>query len=78
MQQAQARGNAWLQTNYMIPMDKRKDVPDWTNYYMYALERYFSFREAAEGNQEKEPRWYNDGVRYLMKTQAEDGSWTAG
>ena len=51
------------------------DVPMWTHYYMYALERYRSFQELIEGKVVPEPAWYNDGVEYLQKTQAADGSW---
>ena len=44
-------------------------------YYLYTLERYQSFRELAEGRKVAEPKWYNDGVAYLRKTQQRDGSW---
>lgn len=43
-------------------------------YYMYALERYMSFRELADGTDEKEPQWYNDGVQLLISSQKADGS----
>ncbi len=69
VQAALARGNRWMGANLKV------DWGPWTHYYLYALERYYSFREEAEGNVEKEPRWYNEGVRYLLKTQAEDGTW---
>jgi len=73
---AQARGQGWMGRNYRI------DAPQWTHYYLYALERYMSFRELAELEAtgrapEKSPRWYNDGVTYLLKTQAENGSWNS-
>ena len=44
---------------------------------MYALERYQSFKEAADGRVAVYPKWYNDGFAHLKKTQAEDGSWAA-
>jgi hypothetical protein len=71
---AETRGQSWMRHNYKI------DPPDWTHYYLYALERYMSFRELAELEAtgrapEKSPRWYNDGVAYLLKMQADDGSW---
>lgn len=69
VQAAFARGNRWMGANLQI------DWGPWTHYYLYALERYYSFREEAEGNIEKEPKWYNEGVRYLLKTQAADGHW---
>src|SRR4029078_6864473 len=46
-----------------------------THYYLYALERYKSFFEAAEGRVVKEPKWYNEGYAYLKKDQQADGSW---
>lgn len=49
----------------------------WTYYYMYALERYESFREYANGSFSKDPAWYNKGVSYLKQHQAEDGSWAS-
>ena len=61
--------NLWFARNYRI------DPPQWTHYYLYALERYQSFRELAQGRAEKEPGWYNDGVRFLAGTQHENGSW---
>lgn len=61
--------NAWMARNYKI------DQGQWNLYHLYALERYHSFRELAEGIKEDEPKWYNDGVRHLMKTQAENGTW---
>ncbi len=69
VREAQARGTQWMQANYKI------DPPGWTHYYLYALERYMSFMELSERKQEREPRWYDDGARYLIKTQAADGSW---
>ena len=65
-----ARGNRWFQANYTIT-----GRPIWNNYYLYALERYCFFREKDEGQIEKEPGWYNDGVRHLLKIQQQDGSW---
>lgn len=72
----QARGNGWFQKNEII------DAGMETLYYMYALERYQSFRELAEGRAAREkdtaegPKWYNAGVEFLKKTQAPDGSWS--
>ena len=66
----QQRGNSWFQAEYRI------DPPDETYYYLYALERYCSFRELAEGKGGKDPataegpRWYNDGVDFLIKNAA--------
>jgi hypothetical protein len=65
-----ARGNHWFQSNYKI------DPGRWTHYYLYALERYMSFRELDEGRHPAEPQWYQDGFRYLAGTQAADGGWS--
>jgi hypothetical protein len=70
LRRGEADGNAWFAKNYTInPMA-------WPFYYMYALERYQSFREFAENRTEKEPKWYNDGVEHLRKMQQSGGNWT--
>lgn len=45
------------------------------NYFLYSLERYWSFREQYSGTRVEEPAWYNDGVRVLKATQAPNGKW---
>ena len=62
-------GNQWFAENYTI------NISRWNIYYLYALERYMSFRELAEGKVEKEPSWYNDGVELLADSQHESGAW---
>jgi hypothetical protein len=66
---AQERGRDWMKRNYAI------ETPTFGFYYLYALERYQSFLEAAEGRSIKEPRWYNEGFSYLKREQLENGSW---
>ncbi len=49
-------------------------------YFMYAMERYMTFKEIAAGNPdakfgEDEPAWYNQGVEVLQKLQATNGSY---
>ncbi len=34
-----------------------------------------SVREFCGQRVEKEPKWYDDGARYLIKSQKDDGSW---
>jgi len=68
--QTAAAGNAWFDKHMTY------DVKQWTQYYMYAVERHRSFQELVEGKVVPEPAWYNDGVEYLQKTQREDGSWS--
>jgi hypothetical protein len=66
-----ADGDAWL---------KKQKVTDpaqqWFHYFLYAFERYHSFRELALNLNEPEPQWYNDLVAVLQKTQAANGSWS--
>jgi hypothetical protein len=69
VQAAMSRGDHWLGAHPTV------NPPQWTFYYLYALERYQSFHEETEGKIQKEPKWYNDGVRYLIKSQNENGSW---
>jgi len=72
---AQLDGNRFVAINYRI------DPHQWTHYYLYALERYMSFRELAEKdvakNSGRAANWYDDGVRYLLATQMDDGSWSS-
>ncbi len=56
-------------------MGKRKlEEKEWQYYYIYAIERYESFRELVEGYYVKEPKWYNDGVDFLASKQAGNGT----
>lgn len=71
LHRAQRDGNNWMQVNYSITQG------EWPFYYLYALERYQSFREFAEDRHEKSPFWYNDGVNWLRSKQAKDGSFNA-
>lgn len=66
------RGNAWMDKNYEVEIER------YTSYYLYALERYKSLQAILEASDDPEPEWYNNGVRYLMKTQDEKGSWETG
>lgn len=67
----QSAGNAWIRTNFKVDPEPEQ----WVFYYLYALERYWSFREAAEG--ERDQYWYHEGVRYLIRNQQSDGSWSS-
>jgi hypothetical protein len=69
VQRALDRGKAWMDKNFVI------EQRDYHLYNLYTVERYHTFREIAEGKPEAEPGWYNDGVRYLLKNQQQDGSW---
>jgi len=63
------RAHAWMKENYRIDIGVKR------YYYLYGLERYKSFQEAAEGVIEPEPKWYNDGYEFLAKDQQPNGSW---
>jgi hypothetical protein len=69
LRRAMNDGDAWFSANFNIR------ATEYQHYYMYALERYLSFRELAEGSREAEPAWYNQGVTHLGSTQAANGSW---
>jgi hypothetical protein len=64
-------GTAWFRKNYTIKPD------GFTHYYLYALERFMSFKEKADGHKVKEAPWYNDGYLYLKETQKENGAWVS-
>lgn len=55
-------GQSFFNKNYKI------DNGTWNSYYIYALERYNSYRELSEGKFEKEPGWYQDGYKLLAAT----------
>ena len=71
LRDAVSNGTNWFRKNYTISPD------GFTHYYMYALERFMSFKELADGKKIEEATWYNEGYKYLSETQAEDGSWTS-
>jgi prenyltransferase/squalene oxidase-like repeat protein len=69
IRQAISDGNHWFSRNFGMESEGH------THYYLYAFERCQSFRELAERSSDSSPRWYNDIVAYLRRTQAMDGSW---
>ena len=71
LRRAISDGEAWFHQ----PENKRADVPIWPLYYLYALERYQSFRELATGGPNREWRWYDQAVNYLARRQQKDGRW---
>jgi hypothetical protein len=62
-------GNAWFDKNFRV------DTPEWNHYYLYAYERYASYRELSEGRIEREPDWYQRVFEMLERTQRNDGGW---
>jgi hypothetical protein len=69
VRRALADGNRWFNQNYNVKTDL------YQHYFLYALERYRSFRELAESRPESNPRWYNDMVALLKSTQEPEGDW---
>lgn len=71
-----AKSNQLLANFLPEPTDPMHAYP---YYYIYAAERYRSFRDlaAGHGSEDYEPEWYNVGARHLMSKQAENGSWRA-
>ena len=64
-------GEEWMAKPYRMP-------GNYPNYYLYALERYHSFREVRVGKFEDDPAWYEEGFQYLVQKQAGEGQWNAG
>lgn len=63
------RGNAYIHNNFKIPSGM------YNYYYLYTLERYFTFRELVDGPGSTIPGWYEAGADFILKTQNSDGSW---
>jgi len=68
---AVGRTNTWLSRNFNIAPQS------WTFYYLYALERYYAFKEMWEGRNDPEPEWYDQASNYLLKQQQVNGAWPA-
>jgi hypothetical protein len=63
-------GAGWISKNFAVKVDM------WPFYYLYTLERYYSFREHAEGGPPKQlADWYDVCGNFLLESQLEDGSW---
>ncbi len=69
LQRALQDGNRWFERNFRI------NPQEWKYYYMYALERYQSFRALAGDGQLS--HWYETGVNYLASAQGPNGAWDA-
>lgn len=69
-----ARGNAWMGKNFRSASQASANG-GYEHYALYAWERYWSFRELAEGYADPYPAWYQSGAAHLLKTQGGDGKW---
>ncbi|MEO1498291.1 MAG: hypothetical protein AAFV43_14200 [Planctomycetota bacterium] len=65
-------GEAWMEKNFVLP------VKQYPIYYLYALERYHSFREYRDSIDNPAPEWYGLGYEYLKETRRPGESWEAG
>ncbi|MEO8493709.1 MAG: prenyltransferase/squalene oxidase repeat-containing protein [Planctomycetota bacterium] len=75
-QKAVSDGNTWMGQNGKVEnFDGYHKEGYQQYYYMYSVERYWAFRELAEGIDTNEPAWYNAGVAYMRTNQAANGSW---
>lgn len=74
LDETQQRADTWFDERYS---PKPNDEPHgYTCYYLYALERYKSFREIIRGESgSRSASWYQDGARYLIEAQTKEGSW---
>lgn len=72
-----AAGRAVADGNNFFKQKFKIRDSNWQFYYIYALERYMSFRELADGSKNPEPDWYNQGVKLLQTLQQPDGSFAA-
>jgi hypothetical protein len=66
---ALARGDAWMTAKFTVSPQQR------VLYYLYAVERYYAFKEQYEGTETPEPQWYTDGATYLISKQRTQGAW---
>jgi hypothetical protein len=65
-----ADGNAWFDNRFTVKTE------NYNHYYLYAYERYASYRDWADGHVEREPEWYQQVFEHLQATQRPDGGWT--
>jgi hypothetical protein len=72
--QTAQRSNHYIRANFRVDPIRT----EYDHYYLYAVERYFSFRELAEGRTEPAPLWYHVCAEHLLETQSEQGSWRSG
>ncbi len=62
------RGNRWFEENHVV------NPTMWPHYFLYSVERYWTFRELIDGNASQVDGWYDEAARWLLSVQKEDGS----
>lgn len=73
IERATSAATRWMDLKYTV-----SEPEGWLYYYMYALERYESLKFAdrfGTSVREDTPTWYHKGSYFLVKEQAEDGTW---
>lgn len=68
LKRALTSGNNWMKGHGAI------EEREFFFYAMYAIERYQSFYKPSA---KLDVPWYNEGVKFLMERQAENGSWSS-
>jgi hypothetical protein len=66
-----AEGVAWIGANFSVT-DNPKKGEKWHYYYLYGLERAGVLYDTPRFGRHD---WYAEGAWYLLKQQAQDGSW---
>ncbi len=66
-------GLKWLGENFAVDQNPNSD--QWSLYYLYSVERVGVF---AATDRIGEHTWYGEGAKFLVSSQAVDGSWTVG
>lgn len=69
IRRAMADGNKWFEQNFTV------EPPQYRHYYLYAFERYQSYKELMERKVDPKPRWYDQVVAMLKQTQMAEGHW---
>ncbi|MGL6225579.1 MAG: HEAT repeat domain-containing protein [Thermoguttaceae bacterium] len=68
------RGNEYLEKGF-VELDPKMNH---FYYYLYAMERYFSFKEIADRKIARAPEWYDKMAKCLIENQSAQGSWDRG
>jgi hypothetical protein len=70
-----ADGNTWFARIHPVDDAMKLQQGAHEYYYLYAFERYQSFKEFAEGRSDPSPKWYDDVVAFLKRVQRPEGMW---
>ena len=76
--QAAQRAEQWMTEQWKkadFSFEKIEQKEKYLYYFLYSLERYYSFRELVDPKSQEDQLWYKQGVSYLLKHQRPNGSW---